>query len=231
MGIAERRQREIELRREAIIKAATEIFKKKGLTASTMEEIASRAELSKATLYLYFTNKEELFLAVLLIVTEVFNRVMAAGQKAENSEIENLHALGRSYLEFYKKYPAYYKLLNTLDPAEDFNYSKYPISENLVEANARIWETVCAPIFLGMQNGVFKADTKPMQVGMTLWMGSTGIINLMDHVANTSHHQAPCDLPDNSAMKYVSPQECEKMLDDLWTAIINHMTNPDYKSR
>lgn len=61
MGIAERRQREKELRREAIIKAATEIFKKKGLTASTMEEIASRAELSKATLYLYFTNKEELF--------------------------------------------------------------------------------------------------------------------------------------------------------------------------
>jgi TetR/AcrR family transcriptional regulator len=230
MGIAERKKREKELRREAIIKAATEVFKKKGLTASTMEDIARRAELSKATLYLYFTNKEELFLAVLLIVTEVFNRVMAAGQKAENSEIENLHALGRSYLEFYKKYPAYYNLLNTLDPAEDFNYSKYAISEDIVEANARIWETVCAPIILGMQKGIFKADTNPLQVGMTLWMGSTGIINLMDHVSNAQHHQVPQELPDRSAMKQLGAMEFETMLDDLWAAIINHITNPDYKS-
>jgi TetR/AcrR family transcriptional regulator len=228
MGIAERRQREKERRREAIIQAATEVFKKKGLTASTMEDIAARAELSKATLYLYFTNKEELFLAVLLIVTEVFNRVMAAGQKVENSEIENLHALGHSYLEFYKMYPAYYKLLNTLDPAEDFNYSKYAVSEDLVAANTRIWETVCAPIIRGMQKGIFKADTKPLQVGMTLWMGSTGIINLMDHVTTARHHQVPQDLPDKSAMKQISSMECEQMLDDLWTAIINHITRPDY---
>ena len=203
MGIAERRQREKEMRREAIIEAAAKTFMEKGLSGSTMEEIASRAELSKATLYLYFTNKEELFLAVLLIVTDVFNQEMASGQRDENTELENLDALGKSYLNFYKKYPAYYKLLNTMEPSDDFNFSKYKLSGDLAEANAKIWETVCAPIIKGMKRGIFKPDTNPLQVGMTLWMGSTGIINLMDHVINSPHHDLPCDMPENSTMKQI----------------------------
>ena len=224
MGIAERRQREKEMRREAIIEAAAKTFMEKGLSGSTMEEIASRAELSKATLYLYFTNKEELFLAVLLIVTDVFNQEMASGQRDENTELENLDALCKSYLNFYKKYPAYYKLLNTMEPSDDFNFSKYKLSGDLAEANAKIWETVCAPIIKGMKRGIFKPDTNPLQVGMTLWMGSTGIINLMDHVINSPHHDLPCDMPENSTMKQIGNMNFEKMLNDLWNAVISYIT-------
>jgi AcrR family transcriptional regulator len=60
MGIYERKQREKERRRQEIIAAAREIFSAKGFNSATMEEIASKAELSPGTLYLYFKNKEEL---------------------------------------------------------------------------------------------------------------------------------------------------------------------------
>jgi len=60
MGIHERKQREKERRREDIIAAARKVFSAKGFNSATMEEIASAAELSPGTLYLYFKNKEEL---------------------------------------------------------------------------------------------------------------------------------------------------------------------------
>jgi len=61
MGINERREREKEVRRDAILDAAENIFFSKGVDSSSMDEIASRAELSKGTLYLYFKNKDELY--------------------------------------------------------------------------------------------------------------------------------------------------------------------------
>ncbi len=60
MGIYERKQREKERRRQEILAAARHVFSKKGFNSATMEEIASKAELSPGTLYLYFKNKEEL---------------------------------------------------------------------------------------------------------------------------------------------------------------------------
>ena len=61
MGIAERKEREKEQRRKAILDAAEKVFFEKGLKYSTMDDVAEEAELSKGTLYLYFKNKEELF--------------------------------------------------------------------------------------------------------------------------------------------------------------------------
>ena len=57
MGIAERREREKRMRRRQIVDAAKKIFSIKGFSGATMENIAQEAELSPATLYLYFTNK------------------------------------------------------------------------------------------------------------------------------------------------------------------------------
>ncbi|MCB2191140.1 MAG: TetR/AcrR family transcriptional regulator, partial [Deltaproteobacteria bacterium] len=61
MGVVERRAREREQRRETILDAAKQVFSRKGYQGATMEEIAARAELSPATLYLYFNNKSELY--------------------------------------------------------------------------------------------------------------------------------------------------------------------------
>jgi len=46
------------------IRAAETLFKKVGFRAVTMELVAREADVAKATLYSYFKNKDELFLAV-----------------------------------------------------------------------------------------------------------------------------------------------------------------------
>jgi AcrR family transcriptional regulator len=51
-------------RRKRALRSAEELFKKVGFRAVTMEMVAREANVAKATLYSYFKNKDELFLAV-----------------------------------------------------------------------------------------------------------------------------------------------------------------------
>ncbi|OHX12573.1 TetR/AcrR family transcriptional regulator [Chromobacterium sphagni] len=58
-----------ESKRQALVAAATEVFIERGYEAASMSEISSRAGGSKATLYNYFSSKEELFLMVMRELT------------------------------------------------------------------------------------------------------------------------------------------------------------------
>ena len=66
MGIADRRQREKEQRKNEIIEAAERLFFSRSYEDVSMEDIAREVELNKATIYLYFKNKGALFAAVVL---------------------------------------------------------------------------------------------------------------------------------------------------------------------
>ena len=72
MGIKERREREKSERRESILKAAIRVYDKEGYHAITMEKIAEAAELSRATLYLYFKTKDEIFIHAILSSSDFF---------------------------------------------------------------------------------------------------------------------------------------------------------------
>lgn len=72
MGIKERKQREKALRQRQIQEAAKELFIQKGFSSTKIEEIAARAELSPATIYKYFRNKEDLYTSLLLISLRYF---------------------------------------------------------------------------------------------------------------------------------------------------------------
>lgn len=59
-----------ETRRQAILAAAAQVFQETGFARASMSEICLRVGYSKATLYSYFSSKEELFSAVVFDATE-----------------------------------------------------------------------------------------------------------------------------------------------------------------
>ena len=59
-----KRERRKEARPGELLDAALSIFVEKGYAATKVEEVAQRAGVSKGTLFLYFSSKEELFKAV-----------------------------------------------------------------------------------------------------------------------------------------------------------------------
>lgn len=65
-----RSQEAKEQRRQKFFDAALDEFYEKGFAAGSMDDIAQRAGLSKGTLYLYFTSKEDLFSALIKKLTQ-----------------------------------------------------------------------------------------------------------------------------------------------------------------
>lgn len=59
-----KRERRKDARPGELLAAALELFVEKGFAATRAEEVAKRAGVSKGTLFLYFSSKEELFKAV-----------------------------------------------------------------------------------------------------------------------------------------------------------------------
>lgn len=62
--LKKRWERRKEARPQELLAAALDLFVERGYAATRLDDVAARAGVSKGTLYLYFTNKEELFKAV-----------------------------------------------------------------------------------------------------------------------------------------------------------------------
>jgi len=64
MGSKERREREREQRKSHILNTARELLLEKGLSATSINQIAKRSELSVGAIYFYYKDKEEIFAAL-----------------------------------------------------------------------------------------------------------------------------------------------------------------------
>lgn len=63
-AVRAKRERRKDARPGELLSAAMDLFVEKGFAATRAEEVATRAGVSKGTLFLYFSSKEELFKAV-----------------------------------------------------------------------------------------------------------------------------------------------------------------------
>ena len=63
--LSKRKQEERKVRKEAIIKGALKVFNDLGIDKTTMDEIAKESGFGKATLYYYFSSKEEVFIEIM----------------------------------------------------------------------------------------------------------------------------------------------------------------------
>ena len=63
--LSDRQLEERKLRQDRILSSALDVFKANGLDGATMDSIAEKAGFGKATLYYYFSSKEEVFLGIM----------------------------------------------------------------------------------------------------------------------------------------------------------------------
>lgn len=88
-----------ENKRQAIMKAASEIFHEEGFAGASMAMIAARVGGSKATLYNYFASKDELFAAITYEAMEATAQSMIDLLESEVKDIRaTLLRFGHAYL-------------------------------------------------------------------------------------------------------------------------------------
>ncbi|HEY5533183.1 MAG TPA: TetR/AcrR family transcriptional regulator [Candidatus Anoxymicrobiaceae bacterium] len=178
MSVATRREKEKLERRKSILIAARDLFYEKGYQTTTVEEIAEAADVSKGTVYLYFSSKDELYVSVVLegfqIVDDMITDIMAS----ESSIVEKGKAVFLAFAEYCMKNREYFRI------------TQYFISENarknlpptLIESvsghTARLLGHVAALVEEGKRTGLIIEDMDPYAFALIAWRTATGILDL-----------------------------------------------------
>jgi TetR/AcrR family transcriptional regulator len=179
MGIAERKEREKQQRREEIIQAAELVFFSKGFEQSTMDDIAGKAELSKGTLYLYFRSKEELHMAVARRAIVLLRSLTLKASEKSGNAVEKLQRIGWTCVEFSKSHPDQMKSILNLEGMEhgSLSYTNSDV-QNLIYNESTVG-TVIQVVEQGVAEKLIRSDIPAILVAHTLWMSVLSVIRFV----------------------------------------------------
>jgi AcrR family transcriptional regulator len=168
-----------------IAQAAKAVFAERGYQGATLEEIAQRAGMSKATIYIYYENKDALFLQV---VEELVHTAMTeTAQTAESAKppLEKLAGMVRGKITFYEREREFFRIyLNEkqgleVAPKDPHKQALREMYLQGVEATARV-----------LQEGIEAGELRPMDSRRLAFylqeMISTVLVQRILGQANTS---------------------------------------------
>lgn len=188
MGIAERKEREKQQRRNDILDAAENVFFEKGLKNATMDEVAAEAELSKGTLYLYFKSKEELYLGITERALTVLKQMFQQAVKEKSTGIDKVLAIGEAFLEYSRKYTDYFRMILYYELAQTELEMVQESRDRCHQLGQQTLEILSQAIILGIEDGSIRDNVDPIKTAFMLQGMTSGMIQLIsreeDHIKN-----------------------------------------------
>ncbi|OPY31122.1 MAG: DNA-binding transcriptional repressor AcrR [Methanomassiliicoccales archaeon PtaU1.Bin124] len=174
MGTSERRKREKERKEQEIIDAARELFFKKGYTATSMDEIAAKVELSKGAVYLQFPSKEEVYYAVVKGGMAIIRDDFLVAQK-RGKGLAQLEAIGKAYIDFWTERSDYRRLMHEniggTNPLESG-----PQGRAYAQLAGECNEIMVRSIKNGIEDGSIRPDIQPERFAFCLSSMTDGIL-------------------------------------------------------
>lgn len=164
--------------RKNISSAASELFMKKGIYATSMDDIAKASGYSKATLYVYFKNKDEIVdILALESMQKLYDYISYALGHYE-SAMERYNSICQGLVQYQEEFPYYFKMvLEKINiDFEDQNYLSVEKETYLV--GEKINEKLKDFIISGIENGELRKDIKILPEIFNFWGMLSGIIQL-----------------------------------------------------
>jgi AcrR family transcriptional regulator len=174
MGLKERRLREKEARRRQIIDAARSLLVEKGLAATSINQIAKRAELGVGTIYFYYQNKEELFAA---LQEEGLDLLLADIREAVADATEppaRLRAAALSYLGFSRDRQSYFDVIGYFLSSPNVLLSS-DLKSRVDEKSRDFLSLIMEIISDGIAAGRFR-DIDPEDAAVLFWSSLHGLL-------------------------------------------------------
>jgi len=164
--------------RARILKAAREIFFRDGFADTNLDEVASRAEVGKGTLYRHFESKIELYVAVLAVGGAVFDDAMRAAAEQGETAIERLRSIGNFYRRYWTERPDYFYIFSLLH-FQDFVGQ---LSPNLLAEVRGIWERPLRRLEAVIAEGVRCGELRrcdPWVMANVIWRAGNGAVSAL----------------------------------------------------
>lgn len=170
-----RRAEKRALQRQRIMEAARLVFFRDGFMAANLDEVAERAGVAKGTLYRYFENKAELYVAVLAENGDAFERKMRDSIEEGIGPAEQVRRLARFYFQHWTTHREYFQIFWAL--ANEQVIGELP--EAVVSQVTRLWEKCLRLLADVLDRGVRERVFAPhdsWEVANILWTLANGLI-------------------------------------------------------
>ena len=164
--------------RENIVSAASTLFMERGTAATSMDDIAKAAGYSKATLYVYFENKDEIVgILVLNSMKKLYDYISSALIQHETTKAR-YDFICRGLVQYQEEFPFYFKMV--LDKINiDFESKEYlPEERETYQIGEEINEKIKNFLLSGMEKGDLRNDLDIMPAIFNFWGMLSGIIQL-----------------------------------------------------
>ncbi|MBU1168469.1 MAG: MerR family transcriptional regulator [Proteobacteria bacterium] len=156
-------------RKNEIIDAAIKIFSNKGFYKTKVKDITDSLEISTGTFYIYFKNKEELFIEAIAGIVE---NILGSAREAIKNEDDFVMRLVLRGRVFFEKYSKYAEIMNQLR-AEMTRDSEF--FQNRVK---QIYHELTKPIITELQTAMDKGLIRKTDPDLLAY-GLTGLIETM----------------------------------------------------
>ena len=174
--MARRKKEPRSVHREKIASAASVLFMDKGIVATSMDDIAKAAGYSKATLYVYFENKEEIVgILVLDSMKKLYHYIATALEQQETTK-EQYNFICHGLVQYQEEFPFYFKMV--LDKINiDFESHDYlPEEKETYQIGEEINEKIKEFLISGIDKGDLRGNLKIMPTIFNLWGMLSGLI-------------------------------------------------------
>ena len=163
------------------LSVARSLFFKRGYNGTTIEKVAERAGFSKRTVYLYFKNKDELFVSVAVEGVEIFRDRLKSVEAEGMTFQQAMDGMLRVYFEFAEEHPDYFRII--------FKDLTHQMIENVSEelkSRMLALELECLQFALDVvDKGTLPEAVDPLDVAIVFWTAFTGILLLADGGSQT----------------------------------------------
>jgi AcrR family transcriptional regulator len=143
-----------------------------------MDEIAREVELNKATLYLYFKNKETLFAAIVLRGIWLLEKKYRECMETQVTGVVKVALLGQAYYRFSQEHPDYLRLIRFYG-TERFS-KENPCTAEIGKGYGTCRLMLRDAVQEGIDDGTIRADLDPFLISMYLMISFMGILSMED---------------------------------------------------
>jgi AcrR family transcriptional regulator len=190
------------IQRQRILDAARGVFFRDGFMAANLDEVAQGAGVAKGTLYRYFENKAELYVAVLSADGDVFERKMRETIEPSLPPAEQVRRMGRFYIAHWTAHLEYFQIFWALENEPVIG----ELPEAVVAQVTALWEKclqlLAGALERGVAEGVF-APHDSWEVANILWTLANGLIQREQAQAPRSLRRKPLEQVFEDAVELV----------------------------
>lgn len=178
--ITERREEEKERRRAEILDAAQSLYVERGWETVTVEQVARTARLSRALVYVYFRDKEDLLFGIgeraMAMLRERFAAVLKTNRGSGRDQVV---AMGRAFMAYAFEFPHYFDFCGRFQLHATVSEAT-PNEDACRKAGDQVKGLVVQAIENGVKDGSIqpKLAENPQMMALSLWAFTLGVAQI-----------------------------------------------------